>query len=141
MVLRACKACGAIFLARTQGKYCHRCRANHILNHVRYKNLKADPIRLKYTRLQQRIQHREPVSSPYKKWFESLAVNNKNESWLNEMSELDKKYKSVKKTYVSCGFSSAEEKWYEEFKCANLVTLADLREWLDDVTNLIRQGR
>lgn len=73
--------------------------------------------------------------SSYKKWFENLAVDNKTESWLNEMSDLDKRYKSVKRDYISRGFSSAEKEWDEKFKQANLSTLDDLKVWLNDMAN------
>lgn len=133
--IRLCEDCGKAFIPKTNGIYCTHCRDIHIRRKDKYEKLKADPVRLKYTRLQQRIQKREPILSPYKKWFENLAVDNKTESWLNEMVELDKRYKSVKRNYISCGFSSAEKEWDEKFKRANLATLDDLKVWLDDIAN------
>lgn len=133
--VRLCKDCGKAFIPKTNGQYCPHCRDILTRNKANYEKLKADPVRLKYTRLQQRIQKREPILSPYKKWFENLAIDNKTESWLNEMSELDKRYKSVKRDYISCGFSSAEKEWDEKFKQANLSTLDDLKVWLDDIAN------
>ena len=128
--IKFCKDCGNAFLPNTKGLYCPHCKAPNVRNREKYRALKQDHVRLKYTRLQQRIQKREKAGS-YRLLFEKLAQQNKNMEWLGKWSELDKKYQKIKRYYFEFDSQMSESEWNQKLSISGIQTIDDFQEWIN----------
>lgn len=128
--IKFCKDCGNAFFPNTQGLYCPRCKDLNVRNREKYQTLKKDPVRLKYTRLQQRIQKREKTETNYRLLFENLARHNKNIEWLERWGRLDKEYQRVKR--YSCEYLPGmdETEWDEMITQGQIDSIDDFEKWI-----------
>lgn len=129
--IKFCKDCGRAFLPNTRGEYCPNCKNSNVRNKEKYKRLKEDPTRLLFTRLQQRIQKREKLASPYRTLFEKLAAKNKKIQWLEKWSELDKRYQKVKRHCMEYNPSMTESAWDNLLKNSKISSIKEFEEWID----------
>lgn len=127
--IKFCKDCGNAFFPKTQGRYCPCCKGPNIRNREKYRALKQDPVRLKYTRLQQRIQKREKAGN-YRLLFEKLSQRNKNMEWLEKWSKLDKEYQKLKQYSCEYVVGMDEIKWDELLYSDRIESIDDFEKWL-----------
>ncbi len=128
--VKLCADCGKAFIPKTKGVYCSDCQNIIIRNKAKYQALKKDPARLMFTRLQQRIQKRESNSSQYRSLFEWLASNNKEVSWLEKWSELDKRYQKIKNSERRNNYSFSEKEWNDALKAVHISSIEEFEKWL-----------
>lgn len=128
--IKFCKDCGNAFFPKTQGRYCPCCKGSNIRSQEKYRTLKQDPVRLKYTRLQQRIQKREKAGN-YRLLFEKLAQQNKNMEWLERWSGLDKEYQKLKRHYYEFDYQMSESEWNRKLNISQIETIDDFQKWID----------
>lgn len=128
--IKFCKDCGNAFFPNTKGVYCSKCKDTKIRNREKYQKLIEDPIRLKYHRLQQRIQKREGSATPYRILFERLVQKDSLE-WLEKWSQLDKKYQKVKRYCFEYDSQMSETKWNKKISERQINTINDFETWLN----------
>lgn len=126
--IKLCSDCNRAFVQSSKNKYCDSCKTLAQRNRAKYNSLKNDPVRLKYTRIQQRIKNRND-SENYRFLYERLAANNKNLAWLEKWDTLDKRYKQIKRERIE--YECTSEAWNNNLGKANIQSINDFATWLN----------